>query len=100
MIAWPELGRGAGLAAHRVPTSGWCGQLPVSSPDAVATAPGTTDFSLGNLTTSETFPSSPTNSFLKPLVCCLVNLPQALPGPFWQVEPFQRPTEDYPISRI
>lgn len=33
-MAWPGLGRGTGSAAHRVPTSGWGGQLPLPPPDA------------------------------------------------------------------
>lgn len=74
-------GCGPGLAAHRVPTSGWCGQLPIPSPDVVAAAPGTR-FSPGNLTTSEALPSGPASSALKPLVYCLASLLQSVPGPF------------------
>lgn len=99
-MAWPELGFGAGLAVHRIPTSSWCGQLPVSPPRCCGSSSRDHRLSLGSLTTSETFPSSPANSILKPLVYCLASLSQALPGPFWKVEPFQRPTEDYPVSGI
>lgn len=87
-MACLELGRGAGLAAHRVPTNGCCGQLLVPLPDVMAPAPGTTRVSPRSLTTSETLPSSPVSPVLKFLVCCLASLPQAVPGPFWKTKPF------------
>lgn len=55
-----ELGRGAGLVAHRVPTNDCCGQLLVPLPDVMAPTPGTTRVSpqeLDNLRDTSIQPS-------------------------------------------